>query len=195
MSEETKTDGDYVVMGAGAGVTPGRGGATGAAALKLDDPNLSQEEKDHRLALALQQQENSAAMAEHKKRHDQAVKAQQNRTLRSGTYTKLAAIRDKDSGMLSVPAEYTSENAYKKSDGDYFAPTGSSGFVPPGQGARPQEVADFKLAAEIQTVEQVDAGTVRTMKKMLNEEHDDEEARAHRTERSNYHINQKGIGK
>jgi hypothetical protein len=189
MSEESKTDGDYVMMGSGS-VVPGRGGKT--SGLNLDDPNLTQEEKDHRLAIALQQQENAAAYSEHKKKHDATAAAQNNRTARSGTFTKLAAVRDKDQGMLSVPSAYSSDHAYKN-DTDYKAPGSKDGFAAPGAGARPQEVADFKLAAEMQLVEQVDAGTVRTMTKIVNEEVNEDTAQAHRTERSNYHINQKGF--
>ena len=193
MSEESKTaDGDYVMMGSGS-VVPGHAGSNKSAVLNLDDPNLTQEEKDHRLAIALQQQENAAAYTEHKKKHDANVAAQMNRTARSGTFTKLAAVRDKDSGMLSVPADYTSENAYKKTEGEYHAP--GTEFAAPPKGAQPQEIADFKIAAELQKVEQVDAGTVRTMEKIVTEEIQEDTAQAHRTERSNYHINQKGIFK
>ena len=59
MSEESKTsDTDYVHMndGRGPGVASG-----GAAVAGLDDPALSQEDRDLRLAIALQQQENAAA--------------------------------------------------------------------------------------------------------------------------------------
>jgi len=190
MSEESKTaEGDYVMMGAGGGaVRPGTGSAK-KLDLGLDDPNLTQEEKDHRLAVALQQQENAAAYDEHKKKHEEHVQANQNRTARSSTFTKLADVRRKDHGMLSVPDSYTSENAYHKSD-DYKGP---SGFPAPPPGASPQEIADWKLAQEMQKVEQVDAGTVRTMQKIVHEEQEEDEAQAHRTERSNYHINQKGI--
>lgn len=192
MSEETKTaEGDYVMMGAGAGVAPGRGGGSGLAS--ADDPNISQEEKDHRLAVALQQQENAAALDQHKKHHDAAVAAQASRTARSGTFTKLAAVRQKDHGMLTVPAEYTSDNAYVK-DGELYHPP-NDGLAPPPKGALPQEVADHKIAADLQKFEQIDAGTTRTMAKMVEEETQDEEAQHHRTERSNYHINQKGLFK
>jgi hypothetical protein len=188
MSEESKTaDGDYVMMGSGS-VVPGRGGNT----MDMNDPNLTQEEKDHRLAIALQQQENAAAYSEHKKKHDANTSAQSNRTARSGTFSRLAAVRDKDQGMLSVPSEYSSDHAYKKSDGEYLPPSGN-GFVAPAAGARPQEIADFKLAAEMQKVEQVDAGTVRTMQKIVKEEVEEDTAQAHRTERSNFHLNQKGM--
>ena len=189
MSEESKTaDGDYVMMGSGSGVRPGTGTIT--SNLGLDDPSLSLEEKDHRLALALQQQENAAAYDDHKKKHDTYTKANENRTARSATFTKLAAVRAKDHGMLQVPSEYTSEHAYKAEGGEYMAP---ATFVAPPPGADPQEVADFQMAAGLQKLEQVDAGTVRTMQKIVTEEVKEESAQAHRTERSNYHINQKGI--
>ncbi|GKY96628.1 hypothetical protein MPSEU_000622400 [Mayamaea pseudoterrestris] len=188
MSEESKTaESDYVMMGSGSGVRPGTGTTT--SNLGLDDPSLSLEEKDHRLALAMQQQENAAAYDEHKKKHDTYSQANQHRTARSATFTKLAAVRAKDHGMLTVPPEYTSENAYKADSGDYNGPT----FVAPPPGADPQEIADFELAAGLQKLEQVDAGTVRTMQKIVTEEATEESAQAHRTERSNYHIPQKGL--
>lgn len=190
MSEESKTaEGDFVMMGSGS-VVPGRG----TVDLGLDDPNLSQEEKDHRLAISMQQQENAAAYNEHKKKHDQTKQAQVHRTARSGTYTKLAAVRDKDHGMLSVPSAYTSDNAYQK-DGDYVSPSGGEYVAAPPKNATPQEVADYKVATEMQKFEQIDAGTTRTMNKIVNEEAQEEEAQANRTERSNFHINQKGLFK
>jgi hypothetical protein len=176
MSEESKTaEGDYVMMGSG--TAPGRPTAIPG----IDDPNLSQEEKDHRLAVALQQQENAAAVKEHQKKHDEQVQADQRRTARSGTFTKLAAVRDKDHGMLSVPADYTSDMAYHKQEGDKYA---APGFAPPPANARPQEVADYKVAVEMQKVEQIDAGTVRTMTKMVKEEEEAEVAQERRTQRS-----------
>jgi hypothetical protein len=187
MSEESKVDSDYVMMGHG-GVIPGSGAPT---SLNLDEPGLSQEEKDHRLAVAMQQQENAAAYAEHKKKHDAYIHAQENRTARSATFTKLAAVRSKDHGMLTVPSEYSSEHAYHKEG--YVAP--GNGFGAPPPNATPQEIADFKLAAEMQKFEQVGAGTARTMQKIVTEEMEEEEAQAHRTERSNFHINQKGFMK
>ena len=176
MSEESKTaDGDYVMMGTG-GSVPGKP----SIALNIDDPTLSQEERDHRLAIALQQQENAAAYNEHKVKHDAQAAADKMRTARSGTYTKLAAVRAKDHGMLTVPSDYTSEFAYHK-ESEMMQTTG---FVAPGPGAHPQEVADYKLASEMQKIEQVDAGTVRTMEKMVHEEELAEEAQALRTTRS-----------
>lgn len=189
MSEETKTpEGDYVMMGGGAT-------APGGTTLKMpgmDDPNLSQEDKDHRLAIALQQEENAAAYDAHKKKHEQNVKANVNRTARSCAFTKLAAVRDKDHGMLSVPAEYTTDNAYVKGDNDYVGLTGEKAEMDL-TGATPQQIADYQLAKELQKVEQVGAGTAREMSKIVQEEVSDDTAQAHRTERSNFHINQKGF--
>ena len=185
MSEESKTpDGDYVMMGSGAAA----GGPK--VDLGLDDPNLSQEDKDHRLAIALQQQENSVVYDARKKKHDQSVAATVNRTARSGTFTKLAAVRQKDHGMLSVPADYTTPNAYVKESTDYLAHAEKSEVM---TGATPQQIADYQLAKELQKVEQVGAGTAREMTKISTEAMTETEAQAHRVERSNYHINQKGL--
>ena len=187
MSEESKTpDGDYVMMGSGA-ATPG--GAK--MSMNIDDPNLSQEDKDHRLAIALQQEENAAVYAAHKGKHQKAVAANSNRTARSGTFTRLAAVRQKDHGMLSVPADYTTPNAYVK-DTDYVAHQDKSENL---AGMTPQQIADYQLAKELQKVEQVGAGTVQEMSKIQTEEQDEAKAQAHRVERSNYHINQHGLRK
>ncbi len=185
MSEETKTpDGDYVMMGSGA--APGGPKVD----LGLDDPNLSQEDKDHRLAIALQQQENAAVYEARMKKHDKSVQANVNRTARSGTFTKLAAVRQKDQGMLSVPSEYTTPNAYVKESTDYLAHAEKSEAM---TGGTPQQTADYQLAKELQKVEQVGAGTAREMTKITTEDAAEAEAQAHRVDRSNYHINQKGI--
>jgi hypothetical protein len=187
MSEESKTpDADYVHMGSGA---PGGSGMKLPEGL-LDDPSLSQEERDMRLALALQQQENAAAYDAHKKKHEAAVKAQVNRTTRSNVHSRLAAVREKDHGMLSVPADYTTENAYVSGGNtEYLPPPGSA----PPAGASPQEVADWKLASNLQQVENVTAGVASTAAQIIKEEKMDDEAQEHRTERSNYHLNQKGL--
>lgn len=184
MSEESKTpDGDYVMMG-------GQASAGVKDAMGMDDPNLSQEDKDHRLAIALQQQENAAAYDVHKKKHDQMAKANQNRTARSGTFSRLAAVRDKDHGMLSVPKDYTTENAYVQSSGEFMPAPGKSDAELL-KGATPQQIADFQLAKSLQKVEQVGAGTAREMNKIVGEETTDASAQAVRTGRSTYHINQK----
>jgi len=189
MSEESKTpDGDYVMMGSGAAAASG--GAN--VSLGLDDPNLSQEDKDHRLAISLQQEENAAVYDAHKKKHEKSVAASTNRTARSGTFTKLAAVRQKDHGMLSVPADYTTPNAYVKDSGDYLAHTEKNDGM---ENATPQQKADYQLAMELQKVEQVGAGTAREMTKIVGQETAEADAQAHRVERSNYHINQKGLRK
>lgn len=190
MSEESKTpEGNYVMMGP-EGSMPGRN----QMAVPLDDPDLSQEEKDRRLAIALQQQENAAALGDYQKKHEDYQRANTMRTARSGTYTKLAAVRQKDHGMLKVPAEYTSDHAYQgNDDGGYVAPFG--GFVPPPKNATPQEIADYELAQNLQKFEQAGAGTVRTMEKISHEEAQEEEAQSRRTGYSTTHINQKGLFK
>mmetsp|Transcript_118285 Transcript_118285/g.339415 ORF Transcript_118285/g.339415 Transcript_118285/m.339415 type:complete len:190 (+) Transcript_118285:75-644(+) len=188
MSEESKTpEGDYVMMGSDR--------PSGFASSGLDDAVLSQEDRDHRLAIALQQQENAAVYDSHKKKHEQFVTANSNRTARSGTFTRLAAVRDKDHGMLSVPKDYTTENAYVRDDGDFLPGTGPKSDEELLKGATPQQIADFKLAKELQKVEQVGAGTARELTKIVTEEKVQKEVQAHRTERSNYHLNQKKLDK
>lgn len=185
MSEESKTsDTDYVHMNEGRGPAPGSAPPTVAG---LDDPNLSQEDRDLRLAIALQQQENAAAYDAHKKRHDAAVAANTNRTSRSNVHSRLAQYRKKDHGMLTVPDEYTTENAYKKGDSEYVSPAADGSAVvanATANGALPQEVADLKLALDLQKVEQTGAGTAQTMNKILKEEKDDVESNELRTARS-----------
>ena len=151
MSEESKSpEGDYVMLEVDAASMP-----AGTKIPGLDDPGLSQEDRDHRLAIALQQQENAAAQEAQTK--SKAVAA--SRTARSSTFTRLAKVRSKDHGMLTVPAEYTTENAYKASGGGYLAPT--DGGEATMRGATPQQVADYQLAKELQKVEQAGAGTAR----------------------------------
>ncbi len=187
MSEESKTsDSDYVHMnyGRGPGIATGGGLPTVAG---LDDPNLSQEDRDLRLAIALQQQENAAAYDAHKKRHDAAVAANTNRTSRSNVHSKLAQVRKKDHGMLMVPDEYTTENAYKKGDSQYVSPADDGSTVvanAAANGALPQEVADLKLALDLQKMEQTGAGTAQTLVKILKEEKEDVDANDMRNARS-----------
>jgi len=78
----------------------------------LDDPNLPQEEKDHRLALALQQQENAAVYDLAKKKHDAAVAAQANRTTRSNVATSLASIRHKQKEEGDIETFKSAEEQY-----------------------------------------------------------------------------------
>ena len=102
------------------------------------DPSLSQEEKDLRLALALQQQENAIAYDAHKKRHDAVVSSQLNRTTRSNAGTRLAAVRknQKEAAESMAPASY----------GSYVGPDVSS---------------DAILASELQKVEDATASTAK----------------------------------
>ena len=196
MSEESKTsDSDYVHMNYGNGVggvatTSGGAGSLGnlPSVAGLDDPSLSQEDRDLRLAIALQQQENAAAYDAHKKRHDAAVAANVNRTSRSSVHSKLAYVRKKDHGMLTVPDEYTTENAYKKGDSSQYVSPATDGSVVVANalasGALPQEVADLKLALDLQKLDQTGAGTAQTMVKILKEEKEDAQANELRNARS-----------
>ena len=195
MSEESKTsDSDYVHMGDNAPTiaTAKKDGSSPTAKttttdLGLDDPTLSQEDRDLRLAIALQQQENAAAYTEHKKRHDAAVAANTNRTSRSSVHSRLAQVRRKDHGMLSVPDEYTTANAYKKGDSEYVHPdtTNSTTLASAeASGALPQEIADLKIALELQKVEQTGAGTAQTMSKIITEEREDNVSNELRNARS-----------
>lgn len=177
MSEESKTpDSDYVHMGNSARVVPG---SMVKMPEGLDDPSLSQEDRDLRLALALQQQENAAAYDAHKAKHDAAVKGNEMRTARSNTQTRLTEIRRKDHGMLSVPAAYSTENAYVSGGDGEYTPAPAVDLT----GAPPQVIADHKIAAELQKVEQLAVGTGQALEKMIQEKHDDEDAKAHRTTR------------
>jgi len=183
MSEESKIDSDYVHMGDRA-VRPGTAGLV-KAPLGLDDPSLSQEDKDLRLAIALQQQENASALAHTKKKSEEARRADQNRTGRSNVGTRLAAVRDKDHGMLTVPAAYASDDAYVRSDGDYLPPAGKQEInMASMKGALPQEVADHNLAVELQKVEQSSVGTAQAAQSLLIKEKAIAEAQEHRTARS-----------
>ena len=120
----------------------------------LDDPNLSQEEKDHRLAIALQQQENAAVYDLAKKKHDASVAAQANRTTRSNVATSLATIRKK-----------------QKEDGDVDYASGSGS-------------ADDQYAAELQKRENAGSSTMETLDYMIKEVQHDKEADDLRNARS-----------
>ncbi len=175
MSEESKhADADYVQMGSGRGVVPGSGSGLGDF---VNDPDLTQEERDRRIAISLQQQENAAVYDQHKAKRAATLKANEFRTARSNTQTRLANVRKKDNGMLYVPAEYTTENAYVKESGDYLSPH------PSVQGGTPQEIADYHLAQHLQKVEQVGAGTAQTLTAIVTEEKEDAEVMARRTAR------------
>ncbi len=82
---------NYVKMGDGS-VKPGT--STNEIEIPgLDNPSLSLEEKDLRLALALQQQENASAYEAHKKKIEAKHSSQNNRTSRSSAGTRLTAAR------------------------------------------------------------------------------------------------------
>lgn len=192
MSEESKTsDSDYITMGDNAPTIASSAkketNGTTTTIAGLDDPTLSQEDRDLRLAIALQQQENAAAYTEHKKRRDAAQTAATNRTSRSNVHSRLAQVRHKDHGMLSVPDEYTTANAYKKGDSEYVNPdSGAVQVLAAAQagGALPQEVADLKIALDMQKVEQTGAGTAQTMSKIIKEEEEVDKADELRNARS-----------
>jgi hypothetical protein len=173
MSEESKIDSDYVYMDK---ARPGTGNSVFMAPQGLDDPNLTQEERDLRLAIALQQQENARAQAGVGHKLEAAKEADEHRTGRSGVFTKLAHIRDKDHGMLSVPKEYNNEDAYVSAD--YIPPT-SATFK-----GSPQEMADHQLALNLYKAE-VNAGKVGSnAEKLFRKEKEIDDAQSHRTARS-----------
>lgn len=125
---------NYVKMGSG-GVKPG----TNTVNIPEIDPNLSQEEKDLRLALALQQQENAIAYDAQKKRHDAQMSAQNSRTTRSNVGTRLPTFRKQQKDTEDV--------AVGGVGGSYAGPDGYS--------------SDAKLAMEMQKVEDSTATTTR----------------------------------
>ena len=89
--------------------------------------------------------------------------------------------------MLTVPDEYTTPNAYKKGDSEYVNPDSSAVQVlaaAQAGGALPQEVADLKIALEMQKVEQTGAGTAQAMSKILKEGEEEEQADVLRNARS-----------
>lgn len=152
----------------------------------LDDPNLTPEELDYRLAIALQKQENAAALEKHKKKHEAVVHANELRTARSSICTKLAAVRAKERSLQHVPSEYyTTDYSYARIDSDDDLPPIND--VSAYRDATPQEIDDFLFAQSLQKVEQVGAGTAQTLSKIMKEEEEDAIVQAHRTSRSNFH--------
>lgn len=146
-------------VGMGSGVQPG----TTAINVPDIDPNLSQEEKDLRLALALQQQENAAAYDSSQKAREAAVAARKNRTTRSNVGTGLAQVRKSQKAHGEV-----------ESSGNYYAPGDDS--------------SDAKLAAELQKVEQTTAVTATLMEKTVQEGSDEKKASNVRSGRSHFHM-------
>jgi hypothetical protein len=162
IDQETSTmDANYVNMGQG--VTPG---TTIPNTAGLEEPNLSQEERDLRLALALQQQENAAAYDAHKKTHEAAIAARKTRTTRSNASTGLASIRKAQKNNV--------ENTDLKSDGAYDAPG--------------TESSDAQLAAELQKVEHATAGTAQLMEQIAKEDSEERKSTSTRSGRSHYHM-------
>jgi hypothetical protein len=181
MAEESKIDADYVHMGNKSGGTrPGTGTQHSNTLFKapegLDDPNLSQEEKDLRLAIALQQQENASMQASNKNKIKAEAKSNMFRTGRSGAATGLAAMRKKDGGALRVPPEYNNDNAYKSGTG---GSNNNGGYKAPAPGA-----SDAEYAAYIQQVDSNASQTGAEAEKMMRKEQAIDEARKHRSERS-----------
>mmetsp|Transcript_6594 Transcript_6594/g.9644 ORF Transcript_6594/g.9644 Transcript_6594/m.9644 type:complete len:182 (+) Transcript_6594:41-586(+) len=174
MSEESKTpDGDYVHMFDGAAPTPAPAPQVMAQVPDgLDDPNLSQEEKDLRLAIALQQQENATALQHSKQAKERQAKSSILRTGRSGAQTKLAAVREKDHGQYKSPYADNAPNDVSQ----YQAPAGT--------GANSQELSDYQLAVELQKVEASSAGSAKLAQELSEAEKKEKEANLHRASRS-----------
>jgi len=165
MSEESKIDSDYVTMFDGApapAATPVIASVPGG----LDDPNLSQEEKDLRLAIALQQEENSAALSEAQGRKAAQAKSNTLRTGRSGAHTKLVSARTK---QQTVPSSFGTADA-----GQYAAPPSVGG----------QEARDYQLAVELQKVEATSVDTSTLSRELTDKEKSEKAAAANRAARS-----------
>uniref|UniRef100_A0A7S0CCL2 Uncharacterized protein n=1 Tax=Proboscia inermis TaxID=420281 RepID=A0A7S0CCL2_9STRA len=169
MSEEGKNDfNEYVHMD-----NPGRPANNHFnAPVGLDDPNLSQEDRDMRLAIALQQQENASAMNAADAKNRNAAKSDLFRTGRSGVNTRLASVRDRDQGLLRVPHSYNNESAYKS--GSNYCPPGTEKF----------DDADLALAHELQSVEQSSVGAALHAEKVLKKEQEIDNSNALRNARS-----------
>merc|ERR1712038_1833368 len=104
--------------------TPTPGGTTTTtttpSTIPAIDSNLSQEEQDLRLAMALQQAENAQAYETSKKRHEQATATQSHRTIRSNAGTSLSSIR----ATQKASAERMS-SAPTATAANYYAPSGA----------------------------------------------------------------------
>jgi len=104
----------------------------------LNDPSLSQEENDLRLAMALQQQENAASLEATRKRHEQTMAAQNNRTGRSCVSSSLSNIRKT-----------------KKAANDVVGSAGTGAYTAPGNEGQDTTSNDF------------DVGTAKMVEKMV----------------------------
>lgn len=107
------------------------------------EDNLTQEEKDLRLAMSLQQQENASAYDASKKRHDQTLAAKKARTGRSSVGTSLPHIRK---------VQKANENVQGAGVGMYDAPVTDP---------------DVALAMQLQREDMVSAGTAEMVERMV----------------------------
>lgn len=164
MAEESKVD--YVHMG-----SETTGSVTEPSDPDIYDINnsLSQEEKDLRLSLALQQAENEKAYASSKKRHEAAATSHSNRTIRSNASTSLSSLR-----------------ATQKANADRPLSGAASDYYAPSSGGTAREVADAMLASDMQRVEQATAGTARMMAKIQKDEDLKKASAVRRTGRSGF---------
>jgi len=108
-----------------------------------NDESVSQEEKDLRLAMALQQQENASAYDASRKRHEQTVAAQKTRTGRSSIGTSLPHIRK---------VQGKDNRTQGAGTGMYDAPGNDN---------------DYTLAQNLQKEEQAALGTAMMVERMV----------------------------
>jgi len=175
MAEESKVD--YVDMGSTPTVTVTPGGTSNLPNTIPDiDASLSQEEQDLRLAMALQQAENSQAYAASRKRHEQATATQSHRTIRSNAGTSLSSIRATQKASAERHGGHGAGTA-SHSASNYYAPSGNGT-------SDAQVLADARLAGDMQKVEQATAGTARMMAKIQKEEEDSKASATLRNARS-----------
>jgi hypothetical protein len=130
----------------------------------MNDPNLSQEERDLRLALALQQQENASVLAAHAQRQSSQRTTNDFRTARSGAKEGLTTIR-KVQKQTS-----TSGHPFHSANSTYMAPGSDD--------------ADYKLAMEMQMAEDSAVGTARLVEKIIKDEVKEKEEKGLRSGRS-----------
>lgn len=128
----------------------------------MDDPNLSQEERDLRLALALQQQENASVLAAHAQRQSSQRTTNDFRTARSGAKEGLTSIRKVQ--------KQASDHPFHSANSTYMAPGSDD--------------ADYKLAMEMQMAEDAAVGTARLVEKIIKDEVKEKEEKELRSGRS-----------
>lgn len=142
----------------------------------IHDPTLSQEERDLRLALALQQQENAAALATHAQRQATQKATHDLRTARSGAKEGLSHLRKKTAAAAARPSasEYVAPAYYGVGSNPSTHTHASSAIMD----------EDFRLAMEMQMAEDNAAGTARLVEKLIKEEVKDKEDKELRSGRS-----------